>query len=194
MKLYDKTFWIFDLDGTLTVPIHDFDEIRRLLGLKQGKGILESLAELDEATRNPLIRVLDKHEYELAEQAVAAPGAADLLADLGRRGVAIGILTRNNHRNLERTLERTGLAKYVDPSFTRTRENSKPKPHPDGIHQLLACWDADCSDTVMIGNHRIDIETGRAAGVNTVFVDPGEPTESHRIADIRVRTLAELAP
>jgi HAD superfamily hydrolase (TIGR01509 family) len=194
MKLYDKKFWIFDLDGTLTVPIHDFDEIRRLLSLEPGKGILESLADIDETTRQPLIRVLDEHEYELAEKAVAAPGAADLLADLSRRRIAVGILTRNNHRNLERTLERTGLAKFVDPSFIRTRENSKPKPHPDGIHQLLACWGADCSDTVMIGNHRIDVETGRAAGVDTVFVDPGEPTEIHRIADIRVRTLAELAP
>jgi hypothetical protein len=26
--------WIFDLDGTLTISIHDFDGIKRILGLR----------------------------------------------------------------------------------------------------------------------------------------------------------------
>jgi len=28
--------WIFDLDGTLTVPVHDFPAIRSALGMAEG--------------------------------------------------------------------------------------------------------------------------------------------------------------
>ncbi|MEY4949417.1 MAG: hypothetical protein RL698_1628, partial [Pseudomonadota bacterium] len=38
--------WIFDLDGTLTVAMHDFDAIRTALDLPTGRPILEALAEL----------------------------------------------------------------------------------------------------------------------------------------------------
>jgi phosphoglycolate phosphatase-like HAD superfamily hydrolase len=176
MALYDKRFWIFDLDGTLTVPVHDFDEIRRMLGLPGGKGILEALAELEESKRLPLVQTLDDYEYELASKSVAAPGAAELLADLTSREIRIGIVTRNNLRNLERTLQAAELDEFIDPAFARTRENTKPKPHPDGILQLMDYWQAAPSDTVMVGNHLVD------------------PATSHNsAADLNIRTLAELA-
>jgi hypothetical protein len=28
-----RDYWIFDMDGTLTLSIHDFDGIKRILGL-----------------------------------------------------------------------------------------------------------------------------------------------------------------
>lgn len=191
MALYDKKYWIFDLDGTLTVPVHDFDEIRRMLGLPDDKGILEALAELEESKRLPLVQKLDDYEYELASEAVAAPGAAELLADLTRREIRIGILTRNNSRNVERTLQSAGLTEYIAPAFTRTRENAEPKPHPDGIHQLLECWQAAARDAVMVGNHRIDVETGRAARTHTVLIDPA-PASQRTGADMTIRSLSEL--
>ena len=51
--LSTKRYWVFDMDGTLTVAVHDFDAIRDALGLPQGRPILEQLAELpaDEAQR-----------------------------------------------------------------------------------------------------------------------------------------------
>ena len=32
MNLKDIRHWVFDMDGTLTVAVHDFAEIRRALG------------------------------------------------------------------------------------------------------------------------------------------------------------------
>ena len=29
----DRPYWIFGLDGTLTVPVHDFAELRSRLGI-----------------------------------------------------------------------------------------------------------------------------------------------------------------
>jgi len=38
--------WIFDMDGTLTLAVHDFDEIRKSLGIVEGKPILEAISEM----------------------------------------------------------------------------------------------------------------------------------------------------
>ena len=54
MNLLDLRFWVFDLDGTLTVNTHDFEELRAELELPPGRGILEALAELPEDLRTAL--------------------------------------------------------------------------------------------------------------------------------------------
>ena len=43
--------WVFDMDGTLTVAVHDFPAIKRALGIPQDDDILHHLAALpaDEA-------------------------------------------------------------------------------------------------------------------------------------------------
>ena len=42
-KLKNLKLIVFDLDGTLTVAIHDFESIKRTLDLPTDKPILESL-------------------------------------------------------------------------------------------------------------------------------------------------------
>jgi phosphoglycolate phosphatase-like HAD superfamily hydrolase len=48
MILSERDFWIFDMDGTLTVDVHDFDAIRTALGLPSGQPILEIIATMPE--------------------------------------------------------------------------------------------------------------------------------------------------
>ncbi len=52
---------IFDLDGTLTVPVLDFGAIREELGLTD-EPILEAMARMDAADRARAEAVLDRHE------------------------------------------------------------------------------------------------------------------------------------
>ena len=44
--LADLRHWVFDLDGTLTVPVHDFALIRRALDIPADADILGHLAAL----------------------------------------------------------------------------------------------------------------------------------------------------
>jgi hypothetical protein len=44
-----RKHWVFDLDGTLTVAIHDFAHIRNVLGVPHGVDILGHLGDLPEA-------------------------------------------------------------------------------------------------------------------------------------------------
>lgn len=184
--------WIFDLDGTLTVDVHDFPAIRRMLGLPQGKGILELLAEMPPERAEPLMEKLDAHEQELARIAKPAVGADALLAALVRRRAQLGIFTRNNMRNLETTLQVAGLRGHFQETGFITREKGPPKPRPEGIWRLLELWGAEKADAVMIGNHRHDLEAGRAAGVMTIHVDPSGTFGHGKYADLEVGSLEDL--
>ena len=189
--LASRRHWIFDLDGTLTVPAHDFDEIRRMFGLPEGRGILESLDAMPPARSKVLRAQLDDFEYELAAASTVAEGAAALLETLARADARKGIVTRNSLRNLERTLEAIGLADHfaLDDVITRDCPHSRPKPRPDGILRLLETWEADANSSVMVGNHPIDVEAGRAAGAATVLVAAGVARTE---ADLTVANLGEL--
>ncbi|MCB9866908.1 MAG: HAD family hydrolase [Phycisphaerales bacterium] len=156
---------IFDMDGTLTVPVLDFDAIRAEIGLPPGP-ILESLAQLDAAARSRADAVLEAHERRAAEGARLHAGAAETLAAVRQRGWPVAILTRNARRWAEHVIRRFDLA--VD--FLRTRDDGVIKPSPQPVLELCAAAQAAPRASWMIGDHLIDLQTGHAAGCTTVLM------------------------
>jgi HAD superfamily hydrolase (TIGR01509 family) len=188
-----RGYWIFDMDGTLTVAVHDFDAIRAELGLEPKKPILEQLARLPEAEARGLYARLDELELELARRARAADGAEQLLETLVARGAALGILTRNSFANALETLRVCGLARYFAPACVLGREAASPKPDPEGIRRLLGHWRAEPHQAVMVGDYRFDLLAGRAAGTATVYVDAEREFPFAEHADVSVDSLVALA-
>jgi HAD superfamily hydrolase (TIGR01509 family) len=187
--------WIFDLDGTLTKPVHDFTEIRTMLGLDLDaeSGILEQLYELPPEESAPLFVRLDAFELELARTAEPSDGALALLKSLRARQFHLGIVTRNNDINVDATLKAAGLDAFFDCSEVITRETGlSPKPEPDGIVHLVEKWSVAATDAVMIGNHLIDVDAGRGAGTITVLLDQKGEFEWGQPADFHIESLAEL--
>ncbi|HZV81270.1 MAG TPA: HAD family hydrolase, partial [Geobacteraceae bacterium] len=126
--------WIFDLDGTLTLPVHDFAAIRTALGMEEtDPDILSFLASLPAAEAAARHARLIEIEYELAARTAAAPGAGRLLDQLLRRGSRVGILTRNTREIALHTLGMIGLKEYFNPDAILGRDEAEPKPHPEGI-------------------------------------------------------------
>ena len=76
-----KTFsgWIFDLDGTLTKPTHDFDLIRERLAVPAGKLILEYSQSLPIEESKPLLNKLSKMEQSVIKNTQIAEGANSLI-------------------------------------------------------------------------------------------------------------------
>jgi HAD superfamily hydrolase (TIGR01509 family) len=190
--LVQRPCWIFDLDGTLTIAAHDFDAIRAELGLPTGRPILEALAALPAVEAAPLWKRLDELELELAACARAAPGAAELLRALSRRGTRLGILTRNSAGNTRVTLEAAGLDRFFHSADVIAREHAPPKPRPDGIQRLLARWNAQPEHALIVGDYRFDLEAGRAAGIATVYFDCDASHEFAEHADLHVTHLDQL--
>lgn len=184
--------WIFDLDGTLTVPVHDFAFIRRELVIPEGSDILGHLDTLlpDEAALRHS-RLYDI-EHDLASRAEAAPGALDLLALLDSLSVQMGILTRNSREIALLTLDTIGARHYFDDNHVLGRDEVSPKPDPAGILHLLEQWGAGADSVVMVGDYLFDLQAGRAAGAITIHVCRPDCQRWPDFSDIIVDSLADL--
>ncbi len=192
--ILDRRCWIFDLDGTLTLPVHDFAAIRAELGMAESDPdiirFLDSLPAAEAAEKHArLIEI----EYELAARTAAAPGAGRLLDRLHRRGAQVGILTRNTREIALHTLGMIGLTQYFRPDEVLGRDEAAPKPHPEGIGKLLDAWGSAPDEAVMVGDYLFDLQVGRAAGTATIHVDRSGAFRWPELADLAVTNLESLA-
>ena len=176
MSLSTVRNWVFDMDGTLTVAVHDFAAIRVALGIPPEDDILTHLAALPAAEAEAKHAWLLEHERDLAVASTAATGAVELVRELAGRGCQLAILTRNARELAHVTLEAIGLADCFDKELVLGRDEAAPKPSPDGLLKIAQAWDVDPSKLVMVGDYRIDLECGRTAGARTVLVNlPDNP-------------------
>jgi phosphoglycolate phosphatase len=175
---------LFDFDGTLSRLTIDFTRLRRkitalaepFLGEEPEPSPLPVLEWLDELaqeiaefdadlsrefhTRGRL--VIQATELDAAREAELFPFTRPLLASLRAGGIKTGILTRNS----------TAAVKTVFPDVTAccdaflAREDvERVKPHPDHALGLLARLAVAPQDALLVGDHPLDIETARRAGV-----------------------------
>ncbi len=193
IAIHDQRHWVFDLDGTLTVAVHDFAAIRSELRIPAGSDILEHLESLPEIESGPLHHRLQEIELELAHQTAAARGAVQLIEGLHARGAFLGVLTRNTRDNALRTLELIGLGSYFESACVLGRDEALPKPDPDGIHRLAELWDVSPAEVVMVGDYLYDLQAGRSAGATTVHVNTAGDFRWPGLADIRIESLEEIA-
>ena len=183
--------WVFDMDGTLTVAVHDFALIRRQLGIPEANDILEHLAALAPQEAAAGHAWLMAHERELALAAQPAPGALDLLQALHGAGCRLGVLTRNAGSLAWLTLQAIGVDGLFQPGEVMGRDDAVPKPDPDGLLRLAARWQVPAQQLLMVGDYRFDLECGRAAGAATLLVN--QPQEAWpELADWQFRDCGEL--
>lgn len=192
MDLKSKKAWIFDMDGTLTIPKHDFMAIMDELGIPLDQDIISFIESKDEEESARLHKRLEEIEHHVATLGEAQPGCIEFLSLLQQRGCALGIVTRNNLPNTLTTLDASGLAPYFTQEATKTRESSAPKPAPDALHQLLELWQISPDDALMVGDYKYDIEAGIAASMDTIFFDSHGQSQWNDLADITVRSFQEL--
>ncbi|MBE9067630.1 HAD family hydrolase [Leptolyngbya cf. ectocarpi LEGE 11479] len=191
-NLANRTCWVFDMDGTLTLGIHDFDAIRAALELPVGSPILESLRRLPPDMAAVKHKQLREIELDIASKATAQPGAHELLALLRNQGKHIGILTRNGKDIAHETLNACGLMDFFEPTLVLSRDCHAPKPEPDGIWALLNTWEAASTDAVMVGDYKFDLMAGQRASTATVYIDNAGEFMWSEYADYGVRSLKEV--
>jgi HAD superfamily hydrolase (TIGR01549 family) len=192
--LLGKRNWIFDLDGTLTKPVHDFAFIRRELSIPDRSDILGHLDTLEPSEAALRHARLSEIELELARGAEAADGALSLIESLCLQGYRIGILTRNSREIALLTLEAIGAGCHFTSQSVIGREDAAPKPDPEGIYRLLGRWGGDAADAVMIGDYLFDLQAGKAAGAVTLHVGRPDGQRWPECTDFAVTSLAELLP
>jgi HAD superfamily hydrolase (TIGR01509 family) len=101
------------------------------------------------------------------------PGCVELLRKLHARGQKLGIATSSSHALPY--LDRWGVRQLFHAIVGR-EDVARRKPHPEVILRCLAELGLEPSDAVYVGDSRIDIEAGKAAGLHTVGVLTGTST------------------
>lgn len=176
MSLARLRHWVFDMDGTLTLAVHDFPAIKRALGIPQEDDILGHLAALPADIAAAKHAWLLEHERALAVASRPAAGAVELVRELAGRGYRLGILTRNARELAHVTLEAIGIADCFAKDDVLGRDEAAPKPDPGGLLKLAMAWNVQPSEMVMVGDYQFDLACGRAAGTRTVLVNlPDNP-------------------
>ncbi len=183
--------WIFDLDGTLTVQQHDFDELRRRLGFAEGAPILETIETAPEGARTDLLAVVEEWEWEVAERTIIAPGVEALLMALSGVVDHLGVLTRNRRDIALHTLEMINLKRYFGDADILGRDEALPKPEPAGVELLLNRW-GQPESAVMVGDYLYDMQAGKAAGCDTILIASELPVSWRQWVSTHVRSATEI--
>jgi phosphoglycolate phosphatase len=183
---------IFDLDGTLTRPLLDFEAIRREVGLPSGVPILEALDAEDAEFRRRAEPILRRHELDAIAGATLSDGCRELLALLAARRIPTAIMTRNMRDAVDAFVRRFGFSFQA----IYTRDDGPPKPSPHGARLLCRTMGFPPADTLAVGDYKFDVIAGRDAGCRTALVRdlPPDDVNAWGSPDMIVRSLHELLP
>jgi HAD superfamily hydrolase (TIGR01549 family) len=184
---------IFDMDGTLSEEILDFEAIRREMAVPPNVGILEYLGTLSGDARRAAETILDRHEHTAAAACGVHEGALDLLAELKRRGIQTALLTRNSLMNARMILDRHALT--LD--HLSTREDRPYKPHADSILNITRRFTIPVEETLMVGDYLYDLQAAHAAGTDSALLclrDGGRRPPFATMATYCIDCLMDLLP
>lgn len=185
----DSPIVIFDMDGTLTRPLLNFDLIRAEIGLGKGP-VLEAVQALPPDRRPRAEAILQRHEDQAAAASELQPGAATVVASIRAAGIPAVLMTRNTRRSVDVVLARHGLTF----DLIWTREDGPMKPSPEPILEICRRLNTDPRRSWAVGDFHYDILCGAAAGSRTVLLvnDRDAPPDWATEADEVIYDLVEL--
>ena len=181
---------IFDLDGTITEPYLDFDQIRLEIGLEKDFGpLLEAMERMSPSQRTEAEEILYQHEQTAIENSSLNVGAVETLDKLRSMGIHIGILTRNQRDNA------SAIARLHNLQFDAIvdRNDGPPKPDAFGVKHLCKHFKVAPSQTLVVGDYLFDLLSAAAAGAIAVLIKTSP--ESDRFAehaDYTIESLTEI--
>lgn len=183
---------VFDFDGTLAELVIDFSAMKDLVARfaaghlaevppADGLPALEYAGRLAgriaavspeavEAFSRDVARGIRDQEIEAAAKARLFPATRKALARLARAKVKVGIITRNCRAAVLTVFP--DLADYAGVLVARD-DAARVKPDPRHLLDALGVLGARPERSLMVGDHPMDIATGRAAGARTAGVASG---------------------
>ena len=204
---------VFDWDGTLmdsvdriVASIHAAIEvtgaeprqperIRGIIGLGLHEAVNQLYPGADDDFVTRLSAAYREHFlFQCTTPSRLFPGAMATLRSLHGAGYLLAVATGKGVRGLLKDLEETGTR----PLFhaTRTAEQTRSKPDPLMLEELVAELGVDRSDALMIGDTEFDMQMAASAGVDAVGLSCGvHPAERlHRHAPRAVLPAVEHLP
>lgn len=182
--------FIFDWDGTLMDstrkivdamqlaiaelgwPPRGAADVRDIIGLGLPEAIAQLFPEAPLADRQQLQAAYVRH-YLAADQQPCAffPGAMAMMEELKGRGHLLAVATGKSRRGMQRVLGQLDMHDFFHAS--RCADETRSKPHPQMLYELLAELRATHTAAVMIGDTEYDMAMARSAGMARIAVNYG---------------------
>ncbi len=179
---------IFDLDGTITKPVLDFDKIRKEIGIVSGP-VWENILEMSCDKRKKAEQILLRYEIQAAENAQLNDGAKEIFDILADNDIHIAILTRNCRQAWDIVRKKFNI--NVDYVFTR--ESGPVKPDPSAVLQITQSLNICPTETLVVGDYLFDIQAGKSSGARTALIVHDEKIPEYAdLADYVIRNLLEI--
>lgn len=181
---------IFDWDGTLMdstqkiancirlaasdvgLPVPSYEQAKSIIGL----GLIECMNILfPEAKANDKQAMIDCYKYQFVTadrtEQTLFDGVKEGLAELNNRGVILAVATGKSRVGLDRVLSLTGVKREF--AITRCADETRSKPHPQMLHEILEFTAIDASKAIMVGDTTFDLEMAANAGIEGLGVSYG---------------------
>lgn len=197
---------VFDMDGTLTVPVIDFQAMyRAVLGHDEylavksknpsGIDILHHIESWSPDKQRRAYEVIADYEKQGLDRLQIMPGAAELCSFLDSRNIRRGLITRNVKDAVDLFHERFGVK--FSPALSREYRPYKPDPAP--LLHICSTWEVQSNEVMMIGDSlKDDVACGKRAGAFTCLLDergrydaPEYANVQHK-PDYKVSSLVEV--
>ena len=178
---------IFDWDGTL------FDSVGQIVASLQYAAQLFEQPLTDDAAKSiiglglpEVMQILFPQVPHLQQQILECyadhyvanskgdawfDGVAELLADLKQQGIKLAVATGKSRKGLDRVLTQTQSHDLFD--ITRAASETKSKPHPLMLEEILAEMQVSIDSAIMVGDTSYDLEMAQNLNMPRIGVSYG---------------------
>lgn len=176
---------LFDLDGTIIdtneLIFQTFEHVlkgqtkeifeRKHLIPHMGKPLGEQLQLLSGKDRaDDLTAAYREYNARMHDELVKEfPHVREVIAELFRRGIKLGVVTTKIRKTTEMGLNLCGIKQYFQ-SIVTIEDVEHPKPYPEPVLKAMRELGVDPGATMMVGDSQWDIEAANRAGVVSVGV------------------------
>ena len=186
---------IFDWDGTLMdsaakisnciraaaedvgLPVPSSQEAQQIIGL----GLYEAMQRLfPQAGAAQIEALIAAYKYHFVTGDVTEQrlfnGVLEGLTHIADQGALLAVATGKSRVGLNRAFDVTGLAPHF--TYTRCADETRSKPHPQMLEEILDFTAVDPSKAIMIGDTTFDMEMATNAGIDGLAVSYGVHSEA----------------
>ncbi|GER40498.1 phosphoglycolate phosphatase [Striga asiatica] len=170
---------VFDMDGTLTVPVIDFPAMyRTVLGEQEyvriksenpsGIDILHHIETWSSDKQKRAYEIIADFEKQGLDRLQIMPGASELYGFLDSKNIRRGLITRNVKDAVDLFHRRFGM--IFCPALSREFRPYKPDPAP--LLHICSNWEVQPNEVMMVGDSlKDDVVCGKRAGAFTCLLD-----------------------
>jgi phosphoglycolate phosphatase len=155
----------------LELPVPSIQQASWVIGLSLESALYRAVPDLT-AEQMPLF--LERYRYHFMQRdphIKLFDGILPFMGELRGRQIALGVATGKSRQGLDRVLQQVNLSTFFD--ATRCADETRSKPDPEMLHQLLAELMLEPEQVLMVGDTVHDIHMAANAGMDSVAVTYG---------------------